>query len=203
MNTDGLDLLRARRSVRKFTCDPVDKTMVSGLVELAAWAPSASNRHDWHFTAVFSAELKHAMAEAVRARWREIIEVNRNLGFIQEMERYSTSFGDFERAPVVIAVAARRVDSVRRQMFGDAAAATVGGATSAAMAAQNLMLAATAHGLGSCCMTGALAASNELTRLLGLGKRMELVCLIALGWPAEAPAPPPRKQLNEVLRMIE
>jgi nitroreductase len=198
-----LSLIRERRSIRRFRDEPVQKEILIRLIESASWAPSASNRQDWFFAVVTSDAVKRDMADAVRRRWDEIIAANRGSGVIEEVERYVEHFGDFAGAPVVIAVAARVPDAVQRHLLGDAAAATAGSATSAAMAAQNLMLAAHALGLGSCCMTGALAARDELGRLLDLGKRHEIVCLIAVGWPAETPAPPPRKPISEIARFVE
>jgi nitroreductase len=196
-------LIRGRRSVRKFRDEPVDKAILAKLVEPAAWAPSAGNRQDWLFTIVTSDDQKRTMADAVRRRWDEIIAANRERGFIEEVRRYAVTFSDFERAPAVVVIAARKADAVQRHMLGDAAAATSGSFASAAMAAQNMMLAAHALGLGSCCMTGALAAREELGRSLGIGRRMEIVCLIAIGWPDEAPCAPDRKPLEEVVRYVE
>ena len=194
-----------RRSVRRFRDAEVPRQTILGLVELAAWAPSAGNRQDWLFTVVTSARTKLAMAEAVRRRWREIVEANRGAGFIAEVERYAARFADFEGAPAVVLVSARRPEAVQRHMLGDAdAAATTGSAASAAMAAQNFMLAAGAAGLGTCCMTGALAARGELARIAGLGRKEEIVCLVTLGWPeGEAPAPPPRRPLDQIARFPE
>jgi nitroreductase len=70
------------------------------------------------------------------------------------------------------------------------------------MAAQNLMLAAHAHGLGSCCLTGPLAAHTELEELLNVGRKRALVCLIAVGYPAETPVAPPRKPIENVMRIL-
>jgi nitroreductase len=198
------EAIRGRRSVRRFRDAPVSRETILGLVELAAWAPSAGNRQDWLFTAVTSAQTKRAMAEAVRRRWREICEANRASGFIAEVERYAARFADFESAPAVVVISARRPEAVQRHLLGDAdAAATAGSAASAAMAAQNFMLAAGAAGLGTCCMTGALAARGELARLAGLGRKEEIVCLVTLGWPEEAPAPPPRRPLEQITRFPE
>jgi nitroreductase len=52
-------------------------------------------------------------------------------------------------------------------------------------------------------MTGALAARGELARLAGLGRKEEIVCLVTLGWPEEAPAPPPRRPLEQIARFPE
>jgi nitroreductase len=194
------ELMRGRRSVRRFRKDTVPIEMINRIVEIATWAPSAGNRQDWFFSVVTSPDVKRRMAEAVRRRWDSISAANRGSGFVAEVERYVAHFGDFADAPAVIAISARCVDSIQRHLLGDDAMATAGSACSAAMAAQNLMLAAHALGLGSCCMTGALAARGELGEILELARKYEIICLIAVGWPDESPAPPARKPLTEVAR---
>ena len=217
-----MELIRCRRSIRRFRPEPIERKTIEQLLEAASWAPSAGNRQDWMFTVVTSDDLKGRMAQAVRRRWEAIIAANRGRGFIEEVEPYASHFADFAQAPVVIAVSCRTPDAVQEQMLGAEARATVGSFASAAMAAQNLMLAAQANGLGSCCMTGALAASDELLRLLELGRRRESVCLVAIGRPAlhasggqaespvrpkdsgsEGPPAPPRKALDETARFME
>ena len=200
---DLLGILRERRSVRQFRDEPVPRALVERLIEAASWAPSASNRQDWRFTVVTSAEREQEMAEAVRRRWDAILAANRDCGFLEEVERYTASFARFAHAPALVVVSARAPDSFQRHLLGEAATATVGSAASAAMAAQNLMLAAHALGLATCCMTGAVAARDELRPLIGLGRRDELVCIIALGYPTETPPPPPRKPVDEIARFIE
>jgi nitroreductase len=177
--------------------------MVEELVEIATWAPSASNRQDWFFTAVYRESLKREMAQAVRDRWDGIVAANEGSGLAEEVRRYSPRFSAFEAAPVVIAVSARTPDSAQRHLLGEVACPTAGGAASAAMAVQNLMLAAHARGLGTCCMTGPVAARDELSRILGLGRKEEVTCLVTLGWPAESPDPPPRKPVGQVMRIVE
>lgn len=198
-----LNLIRGRRSVRQFTDEPVDSNVLSRLVEAASWAPSAGNQQDWRFDVVTSPATKQAMADAVRRRWAEVISANRDCGFIQEVEQYAAGFAEFAKAPVVIVVSARAIDSVQEHLLGKAALATAGSFASAAMAAQNLMLAAHALGLGSCCMTGPLAAHDELRSLLNLGRKHQIVCLLALGHPAEAPPGPPRKPVEKIARWLE
>lgn len=200
-STEGfLSLVQSRRSVRRFRPDMVPIELINRMVEIATWAPSAGNRQDWFFSIVTSQDVKRRMAEAVRRRWDAIIAANRGSGFVEEVESYVAHFSSFADAAAVIIVSARCVDSVQRHLLSDDAAATVGGACSAAMAAQNLMLAAHALGLGSCCMTGALAARAELGEILELAKKYEIICLIAVGWPDECPAPPARKPLTEIAR---
>ena len=197
-----LSFLRQRRSIRSFTSDPIDEETILRMVEMASWSPSAGNRQDWFFTIVMDMATKSAMADIVRECWEGIVAENQDLGIIDEVARYSSRFADFQQAPAVVVVSARKPDALQRHMLQGAAEATVGGAASAAMAAQNLMLAAHAMGVGSCCMTGAVAAREELARRIGLHAKQEIVCLIALGRPATVPSPPSRKPISDIARII-
>jgi len=199
---EHLAWLTERRSVRAFTDNPISEEDLLRLVGLASWAPSAGNRQDWFFTAVADVVTKSRMADAVRNCWQRIVAENQDLGVIEEVKRYSSTFASFEQAPAVIVVSARKPDALQRHLLGDVAEATTGSSVSAAMAAQNLMLAAHAMGLGSCCMTGAVAAREELARLVGLSGKSEIVCLVAVGMPANLPAAPPRKPVSEIARII-
>ena len=198
-----LRALRERRSVRRFSPEPPSKEELSTLIEAAGWAPSAGNRQDWLFSVVTSAAAQQRMAEAVREKWAAIIAANAELPGIEDIAKYSRQFSDFGGAPVVIVVSATRPNSVQEQLLGECAGPTTGSATSAAMATQNLLLAAHATGLGACCMTGALAASAELAAIIGLDRRREIVCLVTVGRPAENPAAPPRKPTTEIMELIE
>ncbi len=200
---DLMRVVRSRRSVRRYEDRPVDRDVVARLLESASWAPSAGNRQDWSFVVVSSPDVKQRMADAAREAWRAILDRIQGQPLAEEIERYSATFHWFAAAPVVIVVAARRTASFMAHLLGEDAGDASGAKTSAAMAAQNLMLAAQALGLGTCCMTGALAARKEMARVLGLPARQEIVCLIALGYPAEEPAPPPRKPVDDIARFVE
>jgi nitroreductase len=88
-------------------------------------------------------------------------------------------------------------------LLGDNAAIVSGSMASAAMAAQNMMLAASGLGLAGCCMTGALAARIELEEIIGLEKKRILICLVTVGYAAETPPAPPRKPVAVVSRFLE
>jgi len=198
---DVLALLRTRRSVRRYRPESVPRELLVQVLEAATWAPSAGHRQDWHFTVVESAERRQALANVVRSRWQELLETHPG-GYAEEVGRHAAGFGEFASAPAVIAVSARRPSAVQEHLLGGDARTVAGSAASAAMAAQNLLLAAHALGLGACCCTGGLAAREVLVRELELSARQELVCLVALGWPAEDPAPPGRRSLAEVARFL-
>jgi nitroreductase len=200
---DIVELLCSRRSVRKFSDRRLDKKIIEQIIEMACMAPSASNRQDWFFTVIFAESLKHAMADAVRRRWQDILAEHHQMAMIDEIERYTAGFTAFEFAPAIIAVSANRPGEAQNHLLGDNATLVSGSMASAAMAAQNMMLAASALGLGSCCMTGALAARKELEEIIGLEKKRILICLITVGYAAETPPVLPRKPVAVVSRFLE
>lgn len=58
---DALDCLFTRRSIRKFTAQPVDPALVRTALEAAMSAPSAGNAQPWHFVLVHRRELLDAV----------------------------------------------------------------------------------------------------------------------------------------------
>ena len=196
-----LELLRRRRSVRRFTQRPVPPELLDRIVRAGTWAPSGGNRQQWEFTVVADEALKRQMASAVRERWASLARDEALGGIGSELAAYAGNFDWFASAPVVLVVSAREPEAFLRRVLAAQADDVAGTKTAAAMAAQNILLAARALGLGSCCLTGPLAAEPELKRLAGLAPRRNLVCLIALGYPADEPAEPPRKPLRDVMRV--
>ncbi|MGE4422041.1 MAG: nitroreductase family protein [Pseudodesulfovibrio sp.] len=47
-----LQAIRERRSIRKFTADPVDKETLKTILEAGQWAPSGKNNQPWRFLVV-------------------------------------------------------------------------------------------------------------------------------------------------------
>ena len=64
MPTLRIDNLFARRSIRKYTSEPVTDVQVETLLRAAMAAPSASDRKPWHFVVVRDAATRAALAEA-------------------------------------------------------------------------------------------------------------------------------------------
>ncbi len=198
-----LELVRGRRSIRKFRQDPLPREALRRVIEAASWAPSASNRQDWEFRVVTSSSVKEKMQDIVRSRWESVLDKSSSEVIKEELQKYVSLFDWFSHAPALIIISAKRPESFLYHILGDAAGDVAGTDISAAMAAQNLMLAAHASGIGSCCVTGPLAAQEELKELLEIGKGRKIVCLIALGYPAEQPEAPLRKSVERVSKYIE
>jgi len=70
-----------------------------------------------------------------------------------------------------------------------------------AIAAQNVMLAAYEMGIGSCVALS--YAKVAIEEILNLPDGVEPLLIVTLGYPAEAPEPPPRLELNQIAFMDE
>ncbi len=67
-------------------------------------------------------------------------------------------------------------------------------------AIQNILLAARAHGLGSCWVAGDKKPyAPQIAHLLGVPAEFKLIGLVAIGHAAESPSMPPKRPLAEVL----
>ena len=63
---ESIQTIFSRRSIRKYTQEPVSEKDLQTLLEAGMAAPSASNRKPWHFVAITERETLDALAEAHR-----------------------------------------------------------------------------------------------------------------------------------------
>ncbi len=67
-------------------------------------------------------------------------------------------------------------------------------------AVENILLSAKAHSLGSCWVAGwKRQYSGEIGSIIGLPENIEIVALIAVGYPKSEPKSPTKRKLSEVL----
>ena len=59
-----LEVVRKRRSIRRYRTEPVASEDLKKMLEAARLAPSAGNRQPWYFIVVRDAEIKRKLAEA-------------------------------------------------------------------------------------------------------------------------------------------
>ncbi|MBI3894032.1 MAG: nitroreductase family protein, partial [Candidatus Wallbacteria bacterium] len=97
-----LELMRARRSVRRFKPQAPDRATLERLFEAAVAAPSASNQQPWRFFVVRDRALIERLAAAVRESVARIaVAVRPSLE--ASFRAYGDYFTRFEGAPVVVA----------------------------------------------------------------------------------------------------
>lgn len=67
------------------------------------------------------------------------------------------------------------------------------------LAAENIMLAAKAHDIGSCYVAALGKDVEDARKLLEIPDDQEIACFISLGYFKKNPSPPQKKKLGEVL----
>jgi nitroreductase len=160
MGKDLIQTIFFRRSIRKYTNEPVSEADIQTLLEAAMAAPSASNNKPWHFVVVTQRETLDALADA-HPHGKMLAQ-----------------------APLCIAVCGD--PDLSRYWEQDCSAAT-----------ENLLLAATALGLGAVWL-GVHPREDRITavrQVLGIPDDVSPLNLISIGHPAEEKEP--RTQYDE------
>lgn len=55
---DMIEMIKSRRSVRKFTDEPVDRALLMQVLEAGRWAPSGLNNQPWRFALITDKQVK-------------------------------------------------------------------------------------------------------------------------------------------------
>ena len=180
MNT--LEAIRSRRSIRKFKDQKVDHAVIEDIIADAAFAPSWKNTQcaRYHITE------DRAVMEKIASEYA--------LGFA-----YNT--GTIAKAPQLVVLTAIRG---RSGMEKDGSATTDKGESwlmfDAGIAAQTFCLAANEKGLGTCIM--GIFDDAAVAEAISLPEGQKVGALIAIGYPAEEPAAPARKEVEQLVQFL-
>ena len=176
------EAILARRSVRRYTSQAIDSPTVRLLLEAAVRAPTAFHGEPWAFAVIQDKTALRLLSD--RAKPLFLNELRRSGS---RSEQALETFADpdqniFYDAGTLIVICA---DSM-----GPFAAADCW------LAAENLMLAACAMGLGTCVIGSALPALNVPSIKTGLSipEKFSAIAPIVVGYPAEDTSPTPRRE---------
>ena len=155
-----LDAVRNRRSIRRYEDRPIDGSLIRQLQDAMLRAPSSRNLKPWHLVFVTDKSLLRELAHA------------------------KASFGQFiGDAPLAVTIC------------GDAKVSDCW-IEDCAISAATLQLAATDLGLGSCWVqirarqhSDGTPAEAHVRETLGLPEELSVLCIVSVGYPAEAKAP--------------
>lgn len=209
----SLDFIYNRHSIRKFTEQQVPIEDVKKIVEAATYAPSGKNTQNWHFVAIRDSEKIKKISEMIESRHVEIANMAKDekiKNFFLKFVKYHIAF---KNAPTLILAYAgpyplTELDILRENNAStqeiDEILAIDSRIQNVSAAMENLLLAASEMGYGTCWMTGFGYARKEIEAFIGLDKPgYDLIALTPLGFPQGEPFILPRKPLDEVLTIIE
>jgi len=167
--TECLDAIYQRRSVRKFTSDPVDRQIVEKLIQDAQMAPSADNLQSRDFIVVTNTAVKKKLTESAHDQKFMV------------------------QAPVIIVFCANtprssRTYSARGELYS---------IQDASISAMMMTLAAHDMGLATC-WVGAFNDA-DVAEILMIPHNIRPVCMLALGYPADTPDIPDRIDASKLI----
>jgi len=177
-------LIRGRRSVRRYLPDPVEKPLLEMLLTAAIWAPSAHNRQPWRFCVVTTDPVKQELSDRMGARWRADLGADGVDTAIIE-RRVRISHARITGAPALVAasLSLEGMDDYPDQRRQEAE--WLMAVQSTALACQNLLLAAQHFGLAACWMCAPLFVPDLVRDVLDLPDSWQPQALITLGYAAE------------------
>jgi nitroreductase len=198
------EAVRQRRSIRSFKPIPVPDEMILEMLEAARLAPSGSNSQPWRFVVVTDPAEK-----------RELRKLCFNQAFVEEaavdfvlcadLSAYSKESYRKRRQETIDAgfVPARTVDESVYQRYIDAMSSDLTQQVTPAtantyIAAEHIVLMATALGLGSC-WVGGISSYKAIRDFLGIPRGILILGLIAVGYPNSEPRARPRLPLERIL----
>jgi len=166
------DVIKKRRSVRKYKDIEIPDEHISQMLEAARLAPSTNNTQSWRYIVVKNPETI-ALLSMVAGRQK----------FIEDSKA------------VIIAIANRAASCCPGNP-------SMWHVQDTMIATEHIVLAATALGYGSCwvAMLDSRNSQNitEVKKALRIPETADIVALVTLGVPDEIPSPRSTKELNEI-----
>lgn len=185
-----LELIKKRRTIRKYRTKRIPKTDLHKIIEAARWAPSAHNCQSWKFILVESKNLKQQIITQLK----------------EESSKYLTSFkilfkntlSIMENAPLVIFAYNTKSLSNKAHFYGEPyyTVSHVAEIQGIAAAIQNMHLTACSLGIGMAWLSMPLFARLRINKILHTGD--ELVAVLTLGFPAEKGKKTARKRIDDI-----
>jgi nitroreductase len=199
----AMQIIYERRSVRRFTDEPVSEEDLKYILEAGRWAPSGENSQGWRFIVIKDKKIIEKLGEisgngSARRFTGEFVSKRLHSRFVglKDEEKKKAAFeklmsGNVSRfvatAPVIIAVAGK-MDVWDLQIDN-------------AAAIENMLIMISALGLGA---TWVIAPCTdirdelEVDELLGVPRDHKLISIIPIGHMERLPRPRPRHELKEI-----
>ena len=173
--TDLMELIKGRRSIRKYEDRDVPQEDLDQILEAVRWAPSWTNCQCWEVVVIRDRAIKEQLQATFPPKG-------------------NPAFKAIVQAPVLLAVCAKTKTSgyykdLETTKFGDWMMYDLG------LATQNLCL--MAHNLGLGTVIAGLFEHQRAREAIQVPDGYELVTLIPLGYPAKVGSAPKRREINE------
>ncbi len=192
-------LMRSRRSCRNYSEKPVNKKILEDLIKIGATAPSGTNSQCWTFTILAERKEILILGEHIALYFKRLNRLAEKwyLRFFTRLignntlDRYYEKYYQTTRK----SLNEWEQNGIDRLFHGASALILIGSGSDAStpiedsmLAAQNILLASHAIGLGSCLIGFAVEAikrAPKIKQLLSIPQKEDIHAAIALGYPEE------------------
>ena len=175
-----LEAIRSRRSIGKVTDERPTREQIETILDAGTWAPNHHLTTPWRFVVIAGDERRRFGEITAQSKLARLEAEGRLTGGEAEA-LIAKAF----RAPVIIAVCVEPAEGPRVVEVEEIEAG--------AAAAQNMLLAAHALGLGAQWRTGDPALDPKVVAYLGLSERGKIIGFLYIGHPAAE-----KERLNHV-----
>ena len=175
----AIENMMTRRSIRKYTAEPVSRELLTKIMECGINAPNGQNKQSWEVRIVDNPAVMDEIKDAIAK------------GHPQMKPEFA--HGCFRDAPIMVFIARDTTYPFSAYDCG--------------MLSQNIMLSAWSYGVGSVCLASPVRmmmdndACKPVLEKLGFSENYELSLCIGLGWPDENPEAKPR--MMEKVKFID
>ncbi len=181
MKNPVLEAIGNRRSVRAYKRDPVPKEVLESIIEAGNQAPCTYPFQSWRFVVVLDKGFKEKLFQTVYPTWKESFDGMKESpefsGYYEKAMNLLDAMDEpkdliYYSAPVILFVIGPESNPV-----------------DCGLACENIMIAATSYGLGSCYVGfGSLVMGNEeVVEELELTDGERIYGPILLGYPKDLP----------------
>jgi len=188
---DVFRAIYARRSVRDYLPDDVPDDVIRELIRAGTYAPSAINKQPWRFVVIKNRELINRLSDKSKELWMELDAKATKPELIALANMVSRpGFNIFFNAPLLIMIFSHP-DAFSPQI-------------DCSLAAENMMLAATSLGIGSCWI-GLCTPLGQVPSImddLGVPSECKLVGSLIFGYPVKLDHKAPKREENVILNWI-
>ena len=203
-----LELVKKRRSIRKFKPEPVPEEAIENMLEAARWAMSGANAQPWEFVVVRDESTRQKIVDSWLEPHREVYTIEQTRISELRLRPLRDSFDTvppWKDAPVMMII----IGDKRTYQATVLAAHFLGGegGTDAtylknmANATQLLHIAAAAQGLGSMWLSVSRAWGQEIKAILEIPEILDVHTIVPVGYPAYSPGLPYRRPLADIVHL--
>lgn len=195
--------IEARRSIRRFTSEPVSRELLLELIEAARLSPSGCNSQPWRFRLVTGRADMEWLAGEPTSKQGWVAKAGAVIVCCVDTSAYMrdsrSTIRALKEAGMVTEEFACEVEDLYLKPAENGPPALLVGAAAVnlAIAMTSMMYRAVELGLGS---TWVGRVDDAAVRAhFGLPEGLSVAALLVVGHPAEDPEPRPRKPLEEIL----